>query len=1451
VLGAAAGYFLVPKEKEMALIKYKEQVYDFDKDAYASKDAYRRRFDEGDHSVDVVNALVDIYLQEGAVDEAIVVLEAYVNDHPNNIPARKQLGTLYQYAQRPADYLRNLEKIRDISGDDDVLRGLSDIYSFNEEYGKQAEVMGQLISTKDKPLEAAQYLDLANLQASEKKPKDAIKTLSALKKAYPDAVPYDAQRLLVSLLLDEGDKEAAIAEAISWKTRAASDEELAQLSNLLHYKGEVALADKYMASFDADKISKSPVLLAELTQIYLAQGKDQEAFQVLEGLRASGTLSDELIDSYLMLALRYKNDELVEELMARVSPEVIAEPQAISLVEVARSSGRGGLLEQVSERLGTPEYLQAHPLFALVLGLASHEEGISEKVAAFLDATEMTGPQRIMLARACTGAGDMPCAERLIAELKQGEIDAARVAAVGTLYLDIRNYEDGLAFVEQYRAVHSSADVETVWVKLAAATGKDAEVVDWMAKNEGLLSEGLLTNLFFLAGDIGHDPLAMDAAKMLNERVNTPETRNYLAHAYMKNGQFEEALALLREADELTDEMVDAYLASLIKQAKKDPSYRDELAKFASEQFSSGSMSERRKLALVYALIDGGRADIAMPYIRQFALRSGGDWAYIYAENLNKMGKYEEARQFWLMAARRPGVKPGEKRSIAFALLESGYRGDALGLFTDLAQNAAPGSADVNQLLYIWGPRLEHEHLDWLYARAARTNDPAEKSAWLKLIVDSAGADGIEYLADAHPEALQNKEVLTTYLEAKYGKRDEKALDAMLEGIRKGAYGADVPREYARFARDYGMPQRSVAAYKMLLAVNKNDEEALREVGTQSFGAADYSEAKDHLGNYLMLRKESAAEAAPDAQAYLAYFYYAEMLRREGEKKEAARYYRATVDVVGAEHVPTADMESKRQQSRIYLGAVKEGTQGFQEAVTRFPDDSVLRADYATTLVELKRYEEARGVMKSPAPTMQASALAAEPLEISEREFPSWRLTADRRELLLAYNPRTTPKPSISEKSPLAYAWMGYVTQGYDQVLVSAKPNYTLEVVRKQGGGISVVPREDAARSAHAPGRQEKLRYELLNARIDLETGKQHAAAEQLNGLLKEFPRDSQVLGYTANAENYVGRWQRALRLLREASALAPENEDIEVLKHDIERLHAQHVKLDHEWRALGDHDEHITTLSGFHTVSEGTDVGIEVQNNHLNSDTLRRADGRIARFKDDKQRGEFFVRHTEEEGRTWKASLFANNDTAGAGGYFDWVNRLGISGASIEFHRPYWEFVEGVLDDATRDRAELRHAARINEKMTVELDASLNRYNVDSEENVASGVGVGGTVAYQLLDDPYLAVIYGVDAEYELDHEDRVDGTGTAYRPFPFRSREVHSLALSGTYRFTRRTYLDYTGGYGVDRLGGHGPVGEARLTHELTDKTEVQGRAAYGIGAGETDEDISRVGVYLLHRY
>jgi tetratricopeptide (TPR) repeat protein len=622
---------------------------------------------------------------------------------------------------------------------------------------------------------------------------------------------------------------------------------------------------------------------------------------------------------------------------------------------------------------------------------------------------------------------------------------------------------------------------------------------------------------------------------------------------------------------------------------------------------------------------------------------------------------------------------------------------------------------------------------------------------------------------------------------------------------------------------------------------------ALREAGTSSFFQADYSSSQLYLDQYV----HSNVNYGLDDKAHQGFFYYAELLRREKKLAEANRYYESAIQRIDANKLNSTESLAIRAQSQVWMGDVEGGLKAFDEARARHPQDDLLRADQISTLLELKRYDEARALLALPRHSHLNSVSSETVIPTAGGTVRDYQLISPNELLIRYHKPEQTNQAAQALKDT---PWVNYTSEGYDTLLVASRPGTMIEI-NKSGSEPSFKAVVDNASPSYQDERQIALRYELLAARADLETGNVYHATSRLNDLAPEYPNDAQLKGFLANAENYGGNWPRALTLLKEARTITPENEDLARLDRDIRRLNSPNVKIDHEWVKRGRNQEQITTLSGYVDAADNIQVGANLQNDHVRAKNIRRADGRIGNFSENRQRGELYAQVHGDNGMRAKLSLYGNNDTAGVGGTFSFLNMLGETTLAADLHRPYWDYVEGVLDDATRDRLSLVHTIKPTQRLVLSAGGNVNVYNVDVKDNVISTAGFEFDAVYRLLDEqPYLAVAYSVDGEYETSSKRGTDSQGGFTRLFPLRSRELHFISVNAGYEFDDVTYGDILLGYGYDRLTGNsGPSIEGRLTHELTEHLDAQIRASYGIdnGSSNNDVNISRVGGYVRWRF
>jgi hypothetical protein len=1459
VVGFAASLYLIPRTGEIALINFKDKKFD------EARVAYEQQLQNGIVSPEVVNTLVDLYLQVGAIDKAIDVMERYIATRPNDIEARRRLGELYQFAQRPDDYLRNLEEINRIQPSAETLQALSQIYNFNSQYDKQAEALKKLIAVENQA-NPQHYIDLANLQASKQARVDAIDTLQKFRAALPQSFTFAQEELLVSLLLDEKRVDEAYAASLSWRQANPPAAESARLINLLHFKGNAEAAGRLMDTYDTAAIDAEPALLEEKILLMLALGQEKEAYDRLKGLYAQDKLSNELKNRLLFLAINRGDDGLTKDLLAHIDMAALNESQLMALLELSLTRGDTGLKQKIAERVATPETQAQYPLLSGSLAVVNRMADANDRLAQ-LAHTELASQQNLQVARICARMQRYDCTNQFLARLPEPKnLSDGDVAGVADLYLETKAYAKGEEFLKAASEGRQSAAIEQVKVKYAAVRGDADTVRAWLAANAQTATARTLTDLFFIARQNKQHALSAVIAEQLYAKAPGTQTRSYLTAAYLAMGNYPKAVALLRDAKPFTPEDENNYLMALTKLARTSPEYRRELGAYAGAQLRA-DIPQKRKMALIYALINAGQLDVAMPYIRVLAMNHGGEWASLYAGQLDKEGKYDEARSFWIQLANQPTTSRVERKQIAYNLLARGYTDDALPIFNQLANTAPARSDEVHQLLYLLGPRLNANQLDWLADRFNAAQDD-ERAQWAEYIAAYASPDEIIPLAEQrHPEILFAPPVMHAYVAAlaTTGQLRDKH-QALLKGIAENGDPA-LLRVYADTARQNGYQKQALEAYQALFAVAPNDNAALRESGLLAYALADYNGSRQYLGEYM---QSNGAATEPAADTYNAIFYYAELLRRDRRSQEAAPYYQQAIQLIDANGLSDADAQSKKAQALIWLAQPEDGFAVYQNATAQYPQDDNLRADWIAALVEAGRYEDARQLIADPLARVNAPQDAGAPLPIPQGMLISQQTYGKGGEVLLRLQGSDMDLRQFTSNAQ-SLPWISYTSEGYGQLLVAAQPGVTLSVQTLADGQTALVP-QTAADETH---RALRLRYELLAARIDVETGHVYAATQRLNGLMPEYPDDAQLMGFTANVENYGGNWHRAQALLAVAKTLAPENEDIALLDRDIRRTYSPNVKLDQEWVKRGDNRENITTLSGNVNATDKLVVGVVAQNNNVrigktveDFDPLTGAVTKsLAKFRKNRVRGEVYAQYHRDNGDRFKVSLFGNNDTPGIGLYYDFLNPLGESGIVAEFRRPYWEaYTEAVYFDTTRDRVSLWHTIKPDTRWTLRAEPGLNSYRIGDAFTKGTGISgfdthvdswsFDGSIVYRPIDNmPYLYLAYGLSAEYFTSNHVEYDVFNTFHfrddAPVPFRTHEIHSLSVTTGYDFDDQTYASGMLGYAYDRHGGNGPLVEGRVTHEFTDKIDAQLRAAYGISTESDDGNETRVGGYLRYRF
>lgn len=1484
VIGVGVSFFLIPSKEDVAVLQARDQatVELGNIDVEAEYTAGRRTFP-------IISGLADKRVAEGNRPAAVTLLEEYVAANPNDVQGRKKLAEQYQLSGENAKYNEQLETIAAAEPTEANLRVLSDIYNADKNYPKQVEVLKKIVEVTQGS-NPQTYVDLATIQVVTGDKDGAMKTVEELKAKHPTFESYAVVRIQVNILAEKGQIDEAYQMAKSWVDRPlpamdnagqvppqaippqagvaspanpASERarELADLANILHYSGHadkaVELIEPHLALLE-----QSTELVVAYVNANITLGRDDHAYELLAKIDEAGKMVPELYHPYLQLAIKREDMEAADGIASRMDVAAFNEEQALNIIELARSMDAQSTLDILLTRFSEPTILENKPVLTAVISILKNEKDQDAKIEVALN-TELTSVQRLRLAEACARADKMQCFDAIVARFPPvPDQTSQQIAEYAQLYIIADRPKEVIEPVGVRATVPDAhPDVVFAHVSLAAASGRDDITKPWLEQNANNVPMVKLQGLYYTAADHGQTAVASDIAERLYARDPSPMNRDIMIAAFIRAGQHDKALPLLREQLAQDGSNDGLYLSTLTKVARKDSAARKELADYAQAALQSGRGDERQQINYAYIMLNNGRRAEAMPYIKDNASTKGGEWRKMYAQLTTKASSKTGAparklsREERIAMANNPSISTANKRQIAFGLMNDGYKADATKIFADLAKDKGPESQEVKDLLYMWGGKLNAEQMAWVQTRAANAS-PYDKEKWGE-IINQYGDDAavMQYVATT-PDALYNRSLRQKYFRiiAASGNRDN--FDTRMRDWVNQTTDVPALSDYASTAQAYGYTDAAANAYERVLTLDPTNEQALNQMTALSFSKGNYRSADGYVNRYL-----STPQATTNPSQ--AHFYKALLLKRQGQAAAAQQEF---ANVVNTTNESTPDALSRLYTAQFNLGQHAEAKRGFEALLATYPDDKALLADYMSALIEYKYFDDATRVAnqydKNSPYYGRSAALQGQSMNVSSIQ----RLSGGR-EMKIAFNAPIEDKAPIDLAEVQKLAWVEHAELGYDSMTVSAKPGYVVRYVPTASEQFQVVAAPVSYVSPQVEQqRQQDLRLQLLYARIENETGQSERARQRLAALQQYYPNDTQLITYQANVEATSGNTSRALELLQQAQALQPENEELAGAMRGLRQVNSKEfVKLDHEYRNYGSIHEQITTLSGVKAFGGNNEIGATYMTDAVNYKALidpQQGDS-VVTGSERKHAGELFLAHYFDSGNRMQGSLFVDENTAGLGAYYAFTNALGRTELLAEYHKPYWDFGEAVYHEANRDRVGYRHYTTLNSGKTgLGLEGSLNNYNIASDDNVAQTVLARLSLVHELQaqtdSQPYYGVGYGFDGEYLTDrtHRRQFLGTGTWYRPFPFQSREVHQL--TGIYRddWTDSTHALLQAGYAWDRLNDHGPVAEGRITQDLTDQLEAGVRARYGIqtsvdNASTEDKDAINLGAHLMYKF
>lgn len=385
--------------------------------------------------------------------------------------------------------------------------------------------------------------------------------------------------------------------------------------------------------------------------------------------------------------------------------------------------------------------------------------------------------------------------------------------------------------------------------------------------------------------------------------------------------------------------------SNMIGQTKFTRKLGDRIAR----KLNDPKLPRARKEDLVYAMLEVKADEQVLPHLKLLAYQQGGDWVYPYEETLVKLGRNKELIDFFQMHIKHPDLAVDEKRRIAFRFLELNHKEDALPVFKGLAESATALSPDVEQLLFLWGPRPSKVNRKWL-ANRANDSKNEERTQWLRHLANAGGAREVIQLTRKEPSSGATDRLFSVYLQALEELEDKETFVRALGQWLGSETDPDRLWLYGSLAEDQSQLELANKAYEKILTSRPQDEKTLMRLGWNSFYLNQWKDTQKYLRPILTKK----------ANDWTTNYYYAEAIYLEGHVSESLPFFQKTLALINKISSPSIEARMTKAVSLERLGRKKEALAMYERLLKTSPTDKKLRVKYISALMEAGDYEQAQ-----------------------------------------------------------------------------------------------------------------------------------------------------------------------------------------------------------------------------------------------------------------------------------------------------------------------------------------------------------------------------------------------------------------------------------------------------------------------------------------------------------
>jgi len=824
IIGLAISYFLIPNQADLSLIQFKSNQL-----APAEK-YYREQYEKGIRTPEVIIPLSIINERRGNLDEAIAIIKKYLGGHPEDTKLQKKLADLYHLNQQYEEYYQTLLIIyhQEKAPDPDVLQGLASFYQEKDMPKQLQDVLEELIATGKGDKSA--YFALAQLKAEKKDYAGAVALLEKSRALFPKEIEWGDIFLEVDSIVGLGrlshhkeNEEHAVPITVNWL--------LQQKNPQLTRTVLETFSDRFPQLYPSLLNQLKPVIdenlslrVATFLIDWNKSKEESQLFPTILKLFKEDPSNVDLVNVVFNTYVQKHDEAAILEFLREIPAKNIEERGLINFALLTITENKPLLAKKMENALGE-QYLKKHRIVALALGLAIDEKLAKEKLNEWIKNKPLTQFELYSLFQVIAAAKlDQ---EALV-------IGAKLFPYVGftdeQLFEIVFNYIQ-MKKVDQIETLIHAAEpkigkkvVMPSLIAIDIAKGNSKKAALWL-HSQKTLTKNLLNNFYFLARDSKEYSLALDIAELQMKNYPSIESEAHYGYSLVLVKDVEKGMALL---------------GSLYK---KYPANKE----VNEEYFSALALVVKKHPQYLdelraYMATRESQGSLPTNLLREFA--------FLYVDSLREYRKAENA--FWI-----------------------------------LSQNESPQSLEVQNLVYLWGPKVSREKISWLMNKAAHSSIK-DLAYWLQdLIFVGASPAVIAIFENRVCEGLPLNSYFA-YMDALvYEKKKEKlrwAVDAALPHVHEKKH-LKMLSGYASDA-EYLAGRRRV--WEKIVHQWPSDPSGWQNLAEAAFDENNYRLTDLALARFFEL---SYPCIASNPQLYKSYYAYAEVLKKHYAYYKSADWF--------------------------------------------------------------------------------------------------------------------------------------------------------------------------------------------------------------------------------------------------------------------------------------------------------------------------------------------------------------------------------------------------------------------------------------------------------------------------------------------------------------------------------------------------------------------------------